>query len=98
MTDFRKMPLGPLAPHRIGEIVECPHCHERGLKVEDYKDPTSGSKEKETNYIHSENAVLHRKVEKGKTVEEYEIVTSSCSIKTKPYSPETPSPEETPPE
>jgi hypothetical protein len=40
MTDYRKMPLGPVAPDRIGEIVECPYCHEHGLKVGDFKDPT----------------------------------------------------------
>ena len=47
-----------LAPDRTGEIVECPHCHEHALKVEDFKDPMSGSKEKETIYIHCEGMVL----------------------------------------
>lgn len=84
MPDYRKMPLGPVAPGRIGEYVECPYCHEHALKVEDFKDPISGSLEKETVYIHSENTVLHRKVENGRTVEEYEIITNSCSAKAKP--------------
>jgi hypothetical protein len=91
MTDYRKMPLGPLAPNRIGEIVECPHCHERGLKVEDYADPTSGSKEKEAVYIHLEGSVLTRKVENGRTVQKLETVTQACPVKVKPMSPvETP--------
>lgn len=88
MTDYRKMPLGPLAPKRIGEIVECPHCHERGLKVEDFKDPISGSKEKENIYIHFEGAVLTRIVKNGKDVEELETVTETCPVKVKPKSPE----------
>jgi hypothetical protein len=96
MSDYRKMPLGPLAPNRIGKIVECPYCHERGLKVEDFKDPISGSKEKETVYIHYEHAVLNRKIENGRPVEEYEIITNACSAKIKPNLPRTPSPEETP--
>jgi hypothetical protein len=98
MTDYRNMPLGPVSPDRIGEIVECPYCHERGLKVDDFKDPISGSKEKETIYIHSENAVLHRRVENGRTIEEYEIRTNTCRVRTKPNPSQTPSPEETPPE
>jgi hypothetical protein len=32
MTDYTKMPLGPLAPDRIGEIVEFPYCHEHALR------------------------------------------------------------------
>jgi|SRR5271165_1971756 len=95
MTDYRKMPLGRVAPGRVGEIVECPHCHERGLKVEDFKDATSGSTEKETVFIHSETAVMRRKMENGRTVEEYEIITNACRVETKPNS-LPPSPEETP--
>ena len=88
MTDYRKMPLGPVAPDRIGEIVECPHCHERGLKVEDFKDSTSRSLEKETIYIHLESAVLTRNVENGRIVEKLETTMQACPVKVKPKSPE----------
>jgi len=83
MTDYRKLPLGPLAPGRIGEIVECPHCHERGLKVEDFKDAASGSKEKEIIYVHLEGGVPIQREENGRTIEEIEIMTLACSRKTK---------------
>jgi hypothetical protein len=88
MTDYRKMPLGPVAPDRIGEIVECPYCHEHGLKVGDFKDPTSGSKEKEFIYIHVESGVLIRTVENGRTVEKVETVTQACPVRVKSKSPE----------
>ena len=81
LTDYTKMPLGPLAPDRIGEIVECPHCHEHTLKVEDFKDPMSGSKEKETIYIHCEGMVLQRKSEGDRLAEEYLTTTKACPVK-----------------
>jgi hypothetical protein len=88
MTDYRKMALGPVAPNRIGEVVECPYCHERGLKVEDFKDPTSGSLEKVAIYIHLLRGVLTRTVENGRTVEKLETETLACPVKVKPKSPE----------
>ena len=88
MTDYRKMPLGPVAPGRTGEIVGCPYCHENGLKVEDYVDPTSGSKEKEAIYVHFEDGLLIRDVENGRAVERFETASKSCPIKVKPNSPE----------
>jgi hypothetical protein len=88
MTDYRTMPLGPVAPNRIGEIAKCPHCGEHGLKVEDFKDPASGSKEKETIYIHFEDTLPRPKTEDGRTGEEFEIVTLACPIRLKPKSPE----------
>jgi hypothetical protein len=98
MTDYRNVPLGPYAPDRIGEIVECPHCHEHGLKVDDFKDAASGSIEKETIYIHFEDARLRLvEGESGKTVEEYETITNACRVKTKPTVSQTLL-EETPPE
>jgi hypothetical protein len=78
------MPLGPLAPDRIGEIVECPHCHEHALRVEDFKDPMSGSKETETIYIHCEGMVLQRKLEGDGLVEEYLTTTKACPVKDNP--------------
>jgi len=87
-TDYRNMPLGPLAPDRIGEIVECPHCRQRGLKVEDFKDPTSGSTEKETIYIHVEGGVMIQEMENGRIVERFETVSQACPVKIKPKSPE----------
>jgi hypothetical protein len=88
MTDYRNMPLGAVAANRIGEVVECPHCHERGLKVEDFKDPTSGSKEKEAVYIHFEGTVMTREVKNGRIVEELETVTKACPVKVKSKPPE----------
>ena len=85
MTDYRKMPLGPMAPDRIGEIVECPHCHERGLKVEDFKDPDSGSFEKETVYVHVESGLRRQMIEHGRTVYEFETIVLACPIKMKPH-------------
>jgi hypothetical protein len=96
MTDYRKMPLGPLGPGRIGEIVECPHCHDHALKVEDYKDSRSGSKEKELIYIHFEAVVLRQKVENGKIVVVHESMMNACGNKIKPTSLQTPSLEGTP--
>ena len=84
MTDYTRMPLGPLAPDRMGEIVECPYCHRNGLKVQDFKDPASGSKEKETIYIHAEGAAPVWVVENGRTVETTELVTQACPAKIKP--------------
>ena len=86
MTDYTKMPLGPLAPDRIGEIVECPYCHEHALRVEDFKDPMSGSKEMETIYIHCEGMVLQRKLEGDELVEEYLTTTKACPAKDNPKS------------
>jgi hypothetical protein len=88
MIDYRDMPLGPLAPNRIGKIVECPYCHERGLEAEDFKDPMSGSKEKELIYIHFEGAVLVPREENGRIVETLETVTKACPVKIKSKSPE----------
>jgi len=34
MTDYSKMPLGTKV-HSM-EVVECPHCHRAGLRLEDY--------------------------------------------------------------
>ena len=99
MADYRKMPLGPLAnvlPNRIGEIVECPYCPEHALKVPDYKDSLSGSKEKEDIYIHFEDSVIIRTEKNGRIVEEVQTIVNSCNAKTKPNSPQTPSPEENP--
>jgi hypothetical protein len=84
MTDYTKMPLGPLAPDRIGEIVECPYCHEHALRVEDFKDPTSGSNKMETIYIHYEGMVLQRKLEGDGPVEEYLTTTKACPAKDNP--------------
>ena len=87
MTDFREMPLGPV-PNRTGEVVECPYCHERGLKVEDYVYPSTGSKEKEFIYVHFEGGLTIRDMENGRIVDRYEAITKSCPIKSKPKSPE----------
>jgi hypothetical protein len=92
MTDYTSMPLGPLAPNRQGEITECPHCRRRGLKLEDYKDPMSGSTEKEFIYIHREGSRLIRREENGRLVEIVQTLADACPIKIKPKSLE-----ETPP-
>jgi hypothetical protein len=91
MTDYRKMPLGPVA-NRTGEVVECPHCQQHGLKVEDYVDPASGSKEKYFIYVHVEGGVQIRDLENGRIVDRYEFGGIACPIKVKSKSPE-----ETPP-
>ena len=80
MTDYRKMPLGPLGPGRIGEIVECPVCHKRGLQVEDYVNPSSGSREKETICLHFLEPVTHQKTENERTITSNEIVEHKCRI------------------
>jgi hypothetical protein len=77
------MPLGPLAPNRHGEIAECPHCGRRGLKLEDYKDSTSGSAEKEFIYIHQEGLQLIRREENGRLVEIVQTLADACPIKIK---------------
>lgn len=86
MTDYTKMPLGPLAPDRIGEIVECPYCHEHALRVEDFKDPMSGSKEMETIYIHCEGMGLQRNSQGDGLVEEHLTTTKACPAKDDPKS------------
>jgi hypothetical protein len=88
MTDYTNLPLGPLAPNRIGKIAECPHCKRRGLELEDYKDPTSGSTEKELIYIHREGARLIRREEHGKIVEIIQTLADACPIRLKPKTPE----------
>ncbi len=75
MTDYTKMPLGPLAPGRIGEVVKCPYCGERGLELEDFKNPAI-SKEKETIYLHFI------------TIEKAETVMIACPHRIKRNSPE----------
>jgi len=68
MTDYRKLPLGPLGIGRIGDIVECPICKEHALEVEDYKNPTSGSREKETVYVHFDVPLPIRLIEENKKI------------------------------
>jgi hypothetical protein len=77
------MPLGPLAPGRIGEIVECPYCGEHALQQEDYKNPTSGSTEKETLYLHFDGSVLIKSVKNGRDIEEVETIFIACPAKIK---------------
>jgi len=85
MTDYRKLPLGPLGIGRIGDIVECPICKEHALEVEDYKNPTSGSREKETVYVHFDVPLPIRLIEENKkSVGEYETGVNACRIGTKP--------------
>jgi hypothetical protein len=84
MNDYTNLPLGPLAPNRQGEIADCPHCGRRGLKLEDFKDPKSGSLEKESIYIHQEGARLIRREENGRPVEIVLTTADACPTKIKP--------------
>jgi hypothetical protein len=86
MIDYTNMPLGPLAPNRHGKIADCPHCGRRGLELEDFKDPMSGSTEKELIYIHREGSQLIRREENGRLVELVQTLADACPIKFKPKS------------
>src|ERR1700691_1937966 len=80
MTDYTKFPLGPLAADRIGKIIECPICGNRGLEIEDYVNPMSGSTEKETFCLHSDNPIPIEQIKNGRTVTVTHIVEVKCPI------------------
>lgn len=80
MTDYRKMPLGPLGPGHTSEIIDCPVCRERGLQVEDYINANSGSREKETFCLHFLEPVSHQQIKNERTVVWTEIVEHKCRI------------------
>jgi len=80
MTDYRKLPLGPRGEGRIGDIVDCPICHEHAVEVEDYTNPVSGSREKEIVYIHFDVPFPM-----GPT-KEHEVGVNACRIRPKQLS------------
>ena len=77
MTDYTKVEIGkPYKEGRIGKGMVCPICKERGLLLQEYIDPCSGS-EKRRVCLHSDNVVRRDVVENGKAV----ILTDVIEIK-----------------
>jgi len=80
MLDYREMPLGPLAPDRIGDVITCPNCGERGLHIDDYVNPMSRGTEKEPICLHFIEPVPHIKIENNRTFVSIEFVEHKCAI------------------
>jgi hypothetical protein len=80
MTDYRKMPLGPLESGLIGEVIACPNCGEKGREIEDYLNSSSNNPEKGTFCLHFIEPVPHNEIRNDRIVTSIEFVEHKCQI------------------